>query len=324
MRITERAAKTGTLVLVVAGLGGAVLHGLPEPVDHAVRPTTTKDVAAWTMPLDGYVLASGPASYAENLVEQPCLRAAGIDDPPPWATIAGLRAEDATNETADRGNPAPSLAETRPLSADEAAARGYRGPSLAGANNEGFRQWGFSTERNAAFAALPAGTAERCIREARAALGTDVDGAEQAAAQVAQRLTYLAAVAARSDPAVVAAAAEWRSCLTDASVGPVSGGLPDDPSGLPTASMRAVDWVTDLDDEDVPRAEVRLAEQDVACQQSTGYRQALYDAEWRRLLRVTGSDAAVLAAGSRDQAAVDRRVEAAIRRLAPEAPTGVR
>jgi hypothetical protein len=324
MHITTRVAKTGTLVLVVAGLGGAVLHGLPEPVDHAVRPTTTKDVAAWTMPLDGYVLSWGPASYAEDLVEQPCLRAAGIDDPPPWATVAGLRAEDAAHETAARGNPAPALAETRPLTADEASARGYRGPSLAGANNEGFRRWGFSTKRNAAFDALPAGTAERCIQQARATLGTRDDGSKDAAAQVAKRLTYLAAVAARSDPSVVAAAADWRSCLADAAVGPVAGGLPTDPSGLPTASMRAVDWVTDLDDEDVPRAEVRLAEQDVACQESTGYRQALYDAEWGRLLRVTASDAAVLAAGSRDQATVDRRVQEAIRRLAPEAPAGVR
>ncbi|PYY35525.1 hypothetical protein [Curtobacterium sp. MCBD17_030] len=324
MRITERAAKTGTLVLVVAGLGGAVLHGLPEPVDHAVRPTTTKDVAAWTMPLDGYVLAWGPASYAENLVEQPCLRAAGIDDPPPWATITGLRAEDAAQETAARGNTSPSLAETRPLTADEASARGYRGPSLAGANNEGFRRWGSSTERNAVFDALPPGTSERCIREARSTLGTGDDGSKDAAAQVAKRLTYLAAVAARSDPSVVAAAADWRSCLADAAVGPVAGGLPADPSGLPTASMPAVDRVTDLDDEDVPRAEVRLAEQDVACQESTGYRQALYDAEWRRLLRVTASDAAVLAEGSRDQATVDRRVEETIRRLAPKAPAGVR
>jgi hypothetical protein len=324
MRTTTRVAKTATLVLVVVGLVGAVLHGLPEPVDHAVRPTTTKDVEAWTMPLDGYVLAWGPASYAETLVEQPCLRAAGIDDPPPWATIAGLRAEDAANETAARGNPAPALAETRPLTAEEASRRGYRGPSLAGANTEGFRHWGSSAERNAAFDALPAGTAARCIREARATLGTEDDGADQAAALVAQRLTYLAAVQARSDAAVVAAAAAWRSCVADASVGPVVGGLPEDPSGLPTESMRAVDWVTDLDDEDVPRAEVRLAEQDVACQESTGYREALYDAEWRRLLRVTASDASVLAAGSRDQASVDRRVEAAIRQRAPEAPAAVR
>ena len=44
MRTTQRAAKSGVFVLVLAGLGGAVLHSLPEPADHAVRPTVERDL----------------------------------------------------------------------------------------------------------------------------------------------------------------------------------------------------------------------------------------------------------------------------------------
>ncbi|PZE86445.1 hypothetical protein [Curtobacterium sp. MCBD17_032] len=321
MHITTRAAKTGTLVLVVAGLGGAVLHGLPEPVDHPVRPTTTKDVSAWTMPLDGWVVPGGhEQDYAEMLVDLPCLREAGLDVPPlPWATVAGLHAHDDTVDAAARANPSPALSTSRPLSAELASARGYHGPSTDGANVGGWREWGYAPGFDEAFAALPAGVRDRCPERTRRSLGTGASGEVQSASETAQRLTHLAALSARQDPAVTIAAAAWRTCMAPLGLAD----LPEGPEGMPTPSMRVTardaEEVVTLSDE-VGDDEIAVADRDVRCQRSSGYRQTLYDAEWDRLLRVTASDAAVLAAGDPGQRAVAARLDRVVEQHAPAAP----
>lgn len=319
MQITTRAAKSGTLVLVLAGLVVGVLHSIPEPADIAVAPTVERDPSAWAMPLDAYVApASSITDYAENLVEQPCLRKAGIDDPPPWATVDGLQAESDADDTAERANPSPALATTRPLTPALAATRGYHGPSTAGANVQGMREWGYDPDRNAAFAALPGDTASRCVHEARRTLGTELDARGQTASELAQRLTWLAAVEARSDDTVRTAAAGWRTCMAPAGLSD----LPDGPEGMPTRSMGVAvqDGDTRVFLATVGTAEIAIAKRDAACQQSSGYRTALYDAEWSRLLHVTASDAEALRGGSTQQPEVAARVERTIERLAPAAP----
>jgi hypothetical protein len=320
MRLTIRAAKTGTLALVLVGLGAGVVHALPEPADRAIEPTVERDVATWAMPLDGWVQpGSDKASYGEDLVMQPCLRKAGIDFPPPWATIDGLEAASDAAETPERGNPAPALSSTRPLDEDTARARGYHAPSTAGANRDGRRAWGGDPERNAAFADASQSAVTRCFRQAERTVGTvDPDGSVQSASMTAKRLTFLAGTAARDDETVVAAAARWRTCMADADVPD----LPGAPSGMPSQSMR-MDYGTNLLSTPVLDAEVAVAERDVACQDSSGYREALYDAEWQRLLHVTASDAAVLLAAEPDQREVDRHIDDVIRDLAPAAPSDV-
>ncbi|WP_182045465.1 hypothetical protein [Curtobacterium sp. ME26] len=319
MRITQRAARTGTLVLVVAGLGGAVLHSLPEPADHAVRPTVERDLDTWSMPLDGYAQPGwSEVGYAEALLDEPCLRDLGIDSPVPWATLVGLQADSISDETPVRGNDAPALAWSRPLRAEAAAERGYQRPSARGANRDGWRQRSEDPEWNAAFDRADRDAVDRCFRASRRTLGTDDDGAAQGASTTAKRLTFLAADAARREPAVVAAAGRWRTCL--APVAP--GALPEEPSGMPTGAMRQA-FGTRGPALPVSDAETAFAEHDVACQESSGYRWALYDAQWSRLLHVTASDAAVLDAVRPDQVAVAERVAATIERLAPPAPEGV-
>lgn len=323
MQITNRVAKTGTLVLVTAGLVTAVLHGLPERADVAVAPTVEQDSTAWAMPLDAFVApASSKTAYAEDLVAEPCLRKAGIDDPAPWATAAGLQADDDADDTAARANPSPALATTRPLTAALAETRGYHGPSTAGANQEGMRKWGYDPDRRAAFTALPEGVAGRCWNAARTVLGTTPRGTEQAASELAQRLTYLAALDARQDDQVRAAAAGWRTCMAPSGVTD----LPEGPEGMPTLSMHVGardDGQVVLSSDDPGRSEVAVAERDAACQESSGYRSALYAAEWDRLLHVTATDAAVLRKGSTRWPQVDTRVDRTIARLAPEAPADV-
>ncbi|MGU3411085.1 hypothetical protein ACLBWP_13315 [Microbacterium sp. M1A1_1b] len=320
MHITNRAAKTGTLALVIVGLAASVVHGLPEPADVAIAPTTDRDPGAWTMPLDGYVQPGwDKQDYAENLVIQPCLRATGIDFPVPWATIAGLEASSDAEETPDSGNTSPALSWSRPLDAERAGTRGYHAPDTTGANRDGIKSWGEDPKRNAAFAAAPQQAVTRCFHQGYRTLGTqDENGGDQQASTTAKRLTYLAAMAARQDGAVVAAAAKWRTCMAPADVAD----LPEAPSGMPTRSMRN-DYGTDIASTPVQDGEVRIAKQDVACQDSSGYRSALYDAEWNRLLHVTATDAADLRKAGADQPSVDRRLDQVIRRLAPKAPADV-
>jgi len=317
MQITTRVAKTGTLALVVLGLGAGVVHGLPEPADVPVRPSVERDQSTWTMPLDGWAQpAGGKQDYAENLVIQPCLRRAGIDFPVPRATSAGLEAVSDADETPERGNTSPALSWTRPLDADLARTRGYHGPSTAGANEDGIREWGQDPQRNAAFADASQTAVSRCFQEGYRTLGlADEDGTEQSASMTAKRLTYVAATAARQDDAVVAAAAGWRTCMAPSRVRD----LPASPSDMPSDTVRR-QFGTDIGSTPVQDAEVAVAERDVACQASSGYRQALYDAEWHRLLHVTKTDAAVLRAAEPKQLVVDRRLDATIRRLAPDAP----
>lgn len=319
MRITQRAAKSGAFVLVLAGLGGAVLHSLPEPADHAARPTVERDLDTWSMPLDGYAQPGwSEVGYAESLLDQSCLRKAGIDFPVPWATLAGLQADSMRTETPERGNDAPALAWSRPLDADAAADLGYHLPSTRGANRDGWRLWAEDPEHNAAFDRADRTAVDRCFRQSRRELGTDDDGEAQGASTTAKRLTHLAADEARREPAVVAAAARWRTCLAP----DAPSALPEDPHGMPTGAMRQAFGIDGLA-LPVSKAEVALAEQDLSCQESSGYREALYDAQWSRLLHVTATDAAVLAAARPDQLAVAERVATTVEQLAPEAPEGV-
>jgi len=320
MQITSRIAKTGTLALVVVGLAAGVVHALPERADVAVAPTTERSPEAWTMPLDGYVQPAGAKQdYASNLVDQPCLRAIGIDFPVPWATVAGLEASSDESETPERGNTSPALAWSRPLDADLARTRGYHGPSTAGANTDGMRAWGQNPKRNAAFAKASQTAVARCFNASYRTLGlTDPTGAGQAASAVAKRLTYLAAIDARTDGTVVRAAAQWHACMAPARVRD----LPTAPDQMPSPSIR-MDYGTNIRSTPVQDGEVAIAERDVACQESSGYREALYDAEWNRLLHVTKSDADVLRTAKADQLAVDRRLDETIRRLAPKAPADV-
>jgi hypothetical protein len=320
MRTTTRVAKTGTLALVVVGLAAGVVHALPEPADVEVRPTVQRDVDSWAMPLDGYVQPGGAKQdYATNLVVQPCLRRLGIDSPVPWATVSGLEGRDDLTETPARGNPSPALSWTVPLDADTASARGYHGPSDVGANLDGMRAWGQDPERNAAFADAPQAAVTRCFHETYRSLGLDdEDGADQEASLVAKRLTYLAAMAAREDEAVVTAARRWHRCMATADVDD----LPAAPSGMPSQSIRAA-YGTEIRSTPVQDGEVAVAARDAACQGTSGYREALYDAEWQRLLHVTATDAAHLRRADADQPEVDRVLDATIRRLAPDTPADV-
>ncbi|WIB65800.1 hypothetical protein [Curtobacterium sp. MCBD17_040] len=307
---SQSAAKAVTLVVVVAGLASAVVHSATATAaDQAIASTVQPDVNAWSMPLDAYVApASDLEDQAEDLLIGRCLQQNGLTDwTVPHRTVGGLQALADATDTAANANPSPALATTKPLDAATAARRGYSGPSTAGAGAAAWKAWAFSPVRNTELSTLPAGTFDRCLAAARSTLGEPLDGQVMAASELAQRLTYLAALDARKDPSVLAASRRWNSCMASTKVRD----LPASPDGMPTASMRATDGVR-TGAATPTAAEKKIAERDVACQQSSGYRDALYTTEWSRLQHVTTADAQTLAHGSTDNPSLRHRLVATI------------
>jgi hypothetical protein len=301
----QRLARVVTLGLVVAGVSGVAITGMPERADTPIRPTVHRDVDSWAMPLDGYVRPSDDLeNQAEQLLLEPCLTAAGATWDVPHRDPDALVALDDARNTATRGNPAPALASTRPLAAD----RGYHGVSTASANEAAWQRWAFDPARNTVDEDVFAG----CLQDARASLhvGRAESGTQQAASDTALRLTYIAAIEARSDAPVEQAAERWRACMTAAGVRD----LPRAPSGMLTRELRdrfgAVIPGTPISDDETATATL-----DVGCQTSSGYRARLYDAEWNRLVRVTASDAATLSRADPDMPAVSARLRATVLRL---------
>lgn len=302
----QRAARAITLVVVVAGVAGVAIAGSPARADTRVAPTVHRDVDAWTMPLDGYVTpAGGLMDQAENLGQESCLAAAGITWDVPNRDPDALIARSDSQNAPVRGNPAPALSWTRPLDAEVAADRGYHGASTDGVNETAWKRWAFDPARNT----VDQDVFARCLSRARTVLGIRPaeSGTQQAASSTALRLTYVAAIEARSDTPVVEAAVRWRSCMTEAGVHDIARA----PSGMPTRALRdrfgAVIPGTPISDD-----EKAVATQDVDCQVSSGYRAALYDAEWNRLDRVTAADAATLARAQTDMPEVTARLRSAV------------
>ncbi|WP_156364417.1 hypothetical protein [Curtobacterium sp. Leaf261] len=114
----QRAGRAVTLVLVVAGVAGVAVSGLPERADTSIEPTTQRDVDTWAMPLDGYVTpATELMDQAENLGQESCLADAGVSWDVPHRDPDALIVLSDSRNTPARGNAAPALASTRPLDA---------------------------------------------------------------------------------------------------------------------------------------------------------------------------------------------------------------
>jgi len=303
----QRRAKRLTLAAVVAVVAGVVAYGIPANAAYALPDLPGKDVDAWTMPLDRYVtLGSSSVGYAELLVVQPCMIDAGYDEYVlPWRDVAAADRADELSVNGSRRLRAFDLA--------TAEASGYHAASVldpgAAAWSE-FSQQTWTDEKSDRLTS--------CLRQARAEVPAfdrlyDYSNLTQSLV----RLNNAAFEGARHDPAVTATWADWRSCLQAARVGDVA----SDPSGMPTRDM--ADRFTTLDSTTSPTDdEIAIATADARCRESSGYRDALYEAEWQRQLTVPHDDGELLAQIDTEALAAD---DAAVRRvldeLTPPRPT---
>jgi hypothetical protein len=289
----QRRAKRVTLAAVVAVVAGVVAYGIPAHAAYALPDLPAKDVDAWTMPLDRYVpVGETSSAYALVLVAQQCMVEAGYDDHVvPWRDVA---AGDRAGELSTNGS-----LRLRAFDLATAETRGYHAASVIDAGAAAWSEFSaqpWTTGRSDQF--------DTCVRRARATVPSMDDHHDRTQSLV--RLNNAAFEGARDDPTVTATWDDWRGCMQDSRVGDVA----SDPSGMPTLEM--VDRFETLDSSTSPTDdEIEIATADARCRESSGYRDALYEAEWQRQLTVphddgellSGIDTAALAA---DNATIQR------------------
>ncbi|WAC51968.1 hypothetical protein [Frigoribacterium sp. SL97] len=272
----QRRAKRVTLAAVVAVVAGVVAYGIPANAAYALPDLPEKDVDAWTMPLDRYVpVGETSSSYALLLVAQQCMVSAGHDDfVVPWRDVA---AGDRAGELSMNGS-----LRLRAFDLATAETRGYHALSVIDAGAAAWSEFSsqpWTDERSARF--------DTCVQRARGTVPSLDDYSNRTQSLV--RLNNAAFEGARDDPTVTATWDDWRGCMQDARVGDVA----SDPSGMPTLEM--ADRFETLDSSTSPTDdEIEIATADARCRESSGYRDALYEAEWQRQLTVPHDDGELL------------------------------
>jgi hypothetical protein len=273
-------ARRAVALAVAAGLVGVAVANWSAPPSTPVPNQPERNVAAWNMPLDTAVGVTPDAeAWAEDLRLRPCLAEQGWTATAPDRDPRILLAADSWHDDS---------VVVPPLDAERAERFGH-GP-VTDTSEVAWTAWARQYNADAGLSRA----LDTCLPEVRGtSWGTPFDGQE-----VQSRARDLRVVARRdalADRDVVAAAARWRACLTQTGPG-VGVDLPDDPMSLllPTDDQIPV-AVTD--------AERQFAQADVDCQLSSGYRAALYDAQWREESLVSSEDAVLFSSPKADQLA---------------------
>ncbi|NEN04724.1 hypothetical protein G3T36_02465 [Diaminobutyricibacter tongyongensis] len=265
----QRIAKIVTGCVVVLAVAGVALAGLPAWATGPTPDLPQKDVDAWVMPLDRYILVSEvTATYVESLQTIPCMAAAGYTWEVPKRDI-----EAASNHLGD-------VTVQRPLTAAVVQDRGYHpapthDPGLLATQELNARP--ISDAEYEAFVA--------CLKKVEKVIPLPSWQRDQAS-QYAVALSNAAYDAAQSDGPVVAAARQWQVCMGGTFLHQP---LPASPADMPSLSV-ADRFATNVEGSTVSQAERDLALKDVGCQATSGYRNALYEAEWKRQASVPKKD----------------------------------
>ena len=266
----QRVAKIITGSVVVLAVAAVALAGLPAWATGPTPNLPRKNVDAWVMPLDQYISVSPDVwTYVETRQTIPCMAAAGYTWEVPKRDI-----EAAVNRIGD-------MTVDRPLTAVVAQERGYHpapthDPGLLATQELNARP--ISAAEDKAFVA--------CLQKVEKVIPLP-SWQQGDASQDAVALSNAAYEAAQNDGPVVAAARQWQQCMGSTFLHQP---LPASPAGMPSLSV-ADRFATNLEGSTVSQAERDLALKDVGCQASSGYRNALYEAEWKRQTSVPKHDA---------------------------------
>lgn len=292
MHARQRASRSRrrTLVPALAVAAATLLSGCTAAAD---APLPAQDRALWAMPLDAYTMSTAQTSardYAENLLVQPCMEAAGLS----W---------DVPVRDVDEAPPATTNAVgERLFTSAIAASVGYH---LVIADSPSARAWN-------AFMNAPASeeTVEQ-LSQCRTEVAEPALPAVTEEMRVAQALSAEATAAAETSDTVRAAATDWTTCMADAGIADLPESITDMPTGW-------IDQKFGLSiTKRVSAEEIELAVQDADCRESSGVAETLYAEQWRLELEALSEHGAELTAARAAIAEQDARARAIIAEHTP-------
>lgn len=244
------------------------------------------------MPLDAYLVDTTLNNAAEDVLVEACMRDSGFDYRRPQVDVS-MRSE------------TKSLAGRKLFNVETAAQWGYSGAPdpnamILQAASEESMSW--SSEQDEQYWA--------CLDEARKELPTE-------GMRINNTLSGFAVApwnGAVRDPVVVAAAEKWVACMQPLGITDLPSSPHDDGGGTPTESMSAsygeiADGMANERTPEQKAEEIRLATFDAECQESSGYAQALYDAEWDRQLSVVAENEDALATLLEEKTAFEKQAQ---------------
>jgi hypothetical protein len=238
--------------------------GLPE-----------KNIDQWVMPLDQYSTISNDRAsvYAENLLVQPCMEAAGFSWTVPWRDVHRT------------DGPSWSAAGSRITNLDLAMKWGYH---LAPATDASFAANKAFFDEKSSISAAEDRAFTKCLLAARKVLPL-LPGSTQ----VPSSYVMAAWQGAMKEAPVVAAAARWRECMIPAGIPD----LPESPRYMPSPSVVQrfnITFEKSTEPPTVSEDEIALATQDETCSRSSLYAKTFYDTEWDRQMKLVAQNADAL------------------------------
>lgn len=242
-----------------------------ENNDSRSLPLPEKNTDLWVMPLDQYVLSTTDTisrDYAENLLISPCMAKEGYDFPVPWRNLDALQ------------GPSFNAAGVRLFTVELASKYGYEiapnlDPSAAAWKEIVANAPTMSDDEQAVFSS--------CLAGSRKTVHLPPDYV-----QTANTFSNDAITNAEQTAGVKSTISAWKTCMRPQGISD----LPDSPLQMPPPSL-SDEYGLDQDGGggDASAEEVAMAVADAKCQASSGYRQALYDAEWDLQVQTLRSNA---------------------------------
>lgn len=224
-------------------------------------PLPEKNLALWTMPLDQFVYTTDFAlasDYAENLLVSPCMENAGFTFPVPWLNLEALH------------GPSFNDAGARLFTRELAEQYGYH---VAPNPDPGAAEWREIIASSPKMSDEEFATFTRCLTAARKQVHLLPQWAQAASSYANDAMAR-----ARQEGSVSAAGRKWRDCMRPLGVSD----LPDSPLDMPSQSLaQRFGMNQDGGDPTITDKEIQVAVADMKCQESSGYRHALYDATWQ-------------------------------------------
>jgi len=283
------AHRRGVRALLIGTAAALGLAGCGGSAPTAGDDLPEKNIDQWVMPMDQYQVQWVDRireEYATAQLDAKCMRAAGYDLEVPWRDLTGP-------VTRPHINAVGRVLFNRKLVEEF----GYH---QAPSPEETLGDWlAYSTKLNMIDAAEQA-VLDNCI-EATYKVLPPLDGEANRVAGIAETAWQ----AALEDDSVVKAAKDWRECMLPFGIPD----LPGDPRQMPPDSLGVERNPSPTENPDVSPREISVAVGDFDCRVSSGFRVALYNAEWDRQVKLARENVDDLVRSQQQFAERRQRVE---------------